>query len=147
MPLQWQGHYAYVGVGPRLVILDVSDPSHPILVGQTAAFPGVVEGVAVVGNTAYVAAGTAGLRVINVANPAAPVEVGVLRHTGGCRGRGRGGKLRLCRRSVAGGLRVVNVVNPAAPAEVGFYDTPREMPRAWPWREATPTSPMAMGCG
>ena len=54
------GHYAYVGVGPRLVILDVADPSHPILVGQTAPLPGVVEGVAVVGNIAYIAAGTAG---------------------------------------------------------------------------------------
>ena len=24
-----QGNYAYVGVGPRLVILDISDPTHP----------------------------------------------------------------------------------------------------------------------
>ena len=44
--------------------------------------PDWASGVAVAGNYAYVAARTAGLRVINVANPAAPVEVRVLRHAG-----------------------------------------------------------------
>ena len=31
-----EGSYAYVGVGLRLVILDVSDPAQPAVVGQTA---------------------------------------------------------------------------------------------------------------
>ncbi len=30
-----QGIYAYLGIGPRLVILNVSDPAHPSVVGQT----------------------------------------------------------------------------------------------------------------
>ena len=33
------GDYAYAGIGPRLAILDVADPSHPVLVGQTAPLP------------------------------------------------------------------------------------------------------------
>ena len=39
-----------------------------------------------------------GLRVINVANPAAPTRGRVLRHAGVCLGCGRGGQLRLRRR-------------------------------------------------
>ena len=34
-----QGGYAYVGVGPRLVILDIRNPARPTLVGQTAVLP------------------------------------------------------------------------------------------------------------
>ncbi|MCR4407133.1 MAG: hypothetical protein NUW24_09465 [Anaerolineae bacterium] len=71
-----QGNYAYVGVGPRLVILNVSDAAHPAVVGQTGVLPGVMEGVVVSGNYAYVAAGDGGLCVINVADPAHPAEAG-----------------------------------------------------------------------
>ena len=76
------------------------------------------------GSYAYVADGGSGLRVINVANPAAPTEVGFY-DTPGLRlqRRGSGGQLRL-RRRWGSGLRVINVANPAAPTEVGAYDTP-----------------------
>jgi len=50
-----EGRYAYVGVGPRLVVLDVADPARPVEVGRTDMLPGVVEGVAVSGSYAYVA--------------------------------------------------------------------------------------------
>src|SRR5512140_595568 len=42
-----QGHLAYVGVGPRLVVVDVTDPSSPREVGGTLTFPYFVEDVAV----------------------------------------------------------------------------------------------------
>ena len=35
-----EGNLAYLGVGPRLVILDISDPQHPSLVGKTAPLEG-----------------------------------------------------------------------------------------------------------
>src|SRR5512139_963956 len=78
-------------------------------------------GVAVQGDYAYVAAGQAGLVVLNVVNPAAPVVVG------GC-------LLSQIARAVTvvgnwayvadgmGGLRIVNIGDPAAPFEVGSLD-------------------------
>ena len=51
------GTLAYIGVGPRLVILNVADPAHPAVVGQTGVLPGVAYGVAVAGGYAYVADG------------------------------------------------------------------------------------------
>ena len=52
--------YAYIGVGPRLTVLDVSNPALPTVVGKTVPFPSVVRDVFVSGGTAYVAA--SGLR-------------------------------------------------------------------------------------
>jgi len=64
-----KGDYAYVGIGPRLVILNIIDPFLPTLAGQTAVLPGIVEDVVVVGNYAYVADGGAGLRIFDVSLP------------------------------------------------------------------------------
>jgi len=67
-----QGRYAYLGVGPRLVVVDVADPARPVPLGQTDVLPGVVSGVAVAGGYAYVAAGEGGLVVVDVTDPAHP---------------------------------------------------------------------------
>ena len=114
-----QGHHAYVAVGLRLVVLDVSDPSAPQEIGSTTPFPQFAEGVAVSGNTAYVAAGMAGLRIVDVSDPAHPVEVGGYDTPGYAEGV-----------TVAGGyayvadghygLRVVDVSDPAHPVEVAY---------------------------
>ena len=45
-----QGNYAYIGIGPRLIILDVSDPALPAFVGQSAVLPGIVESIALLGD-------------------------------------------------------------------------------------------------
>ncbi|MBK9095446.1 MAG: hypothetical protein IPM84_22360 [Anaerolineae bacterium] len=67
-----QGGYAYVGVGPRLLILNVSNPSHPVLVGQSPVLPTFVKSVSVVGDFAYVTKGYGGLHIIDVSDPANP---------------------------------------------------------------------------
>ena len=71
-----QGNYAYIGVGSRLVILNISITTQPTVVGQTGILPGIVENVFIKGNYAYVADGFSGLRIIDVSNPAQPGEVG-----------------------------------------------------------------------
>jgi hypothetical protein len=71
-----QGNYAYVGVGLRLAVLDVSDPTTLMELGSTAPFPHFVEGIVVSGTLAYIAAGGAGLRVVDVSDPANPTELG-----------------------------------------------------------------------
>ena len=68
--------YAYIGVGPRLVMLDVNTPSSPVVVGQIAVFPGVVNQVVVSGDYAYIAAGEeGGLRIMDISNPTSPMEI------------------------------------------------------------------------
>ncbi|HBY94258.1 MAG TPA: hypothetical protein DEP84_09895, partial [Chloroflexi bacterium] len=95
--------------------------------------PGPTYDVAVAGNYAYVAAQWAGLRVVDVSNPASPREVGASDNPGDAWDVAV---------AVAGnyayvvhyvyetnmirdsGLRVVDVSNPASPREVGIVDTP-----------------------
>ena len=61
--------------------------------------------------------------MINVANPAAPAEVGFYDTPGYAYGVAVAGSYAYVADGDAG-LRVINVANPAAPVEVGFYDTP-----------------------
>ena len=71
------GAYAYVGIGPRLVILNLSNPANPTIAGQSAVLPDIVRAVQVVNGLAYVADDyNGGLQIISVSNPTAPVIVG-----------------------------------------------------------------------
>ncbi|MFN2245107.1 MAG: LVIVD repeat-containing protein, partial [Anaerolineae bacterium] len=117
------GTLVYAGVGPRLAILDVSKPSSPRLLGQTAPMPRVLEAVTVDGGLAYVAAGDAGLRVVDVSDPAAPVEIGFLDTAGYAWDVAVAGSHAYIADG-AGGLRVVNMLDPAHPAEQGAYEDP-----------------------
>jgi hypothetical protein len=71
-----QGNYAYIGEGPRLTILDITNPASPTVMGNTAPMPGLVQDIYVSGNYAYLAGYSGGLRVINISNPGCPTEVG-----------------------------------------------------------------------
>ncbi len=157
------GGLAYVADGSSgLRVIDVSNPEAPIELGALDT-PDHAFDVAVVGGLAYVVDGSsrvsgecglpsepnpnrASLRVIDVSNPGAPVELGALEAAdegvarawrgvevvdglayvadvvrefvlGGC---GPGGRGRLV--VLQAGLRVINVSNAAAPVEIGSFD-------------------------
>ncbi len=116
-----QDNYAYIGVGSRLVILNISVPSQLVVVGQTANTLSGVEYVTLVGNYAYVS-GWDGLHIVDVSNPAAPTEVGFYDTSGIAYGVAVTGIYAYL--GDGDGLRVVNVSNPTLPIEVGFYDAP-----------------------
>ena len=71
-----QGRYAYIGLGPRLAVVDISNPARPTLVGQSTILPDGVSDVVVSGRRAYAAAVDAGLRVLDISDPAHPRELG-----------------------------------------------------------------------
>jgi hypothetical protein len=76
--LALDGSTAFLGVGPRLVAVDVSNPSAPKMVGQSPALPGVVRGVALRPPYAYVAAGKGHLRVLDISDLQNIHEAGAL---------------------------------------------------------------------
>ncbi len=118
-----QGNYAYIGVGPRLVILNIADPVRPMAVAQTRVLPDLVMGIVVVGDYAYVADASAGLRIINISNPAVPAEVGFHDTPDIAEGIVVAGRYAYIADN-SSGLRIIDIVNPFAPTEVGSYDTP-----------------------
>jgi len=64
-----EGNFAYMGVGMRLIILDVTNPAHIRQVGSTLLMNGFVICIAISKKIAYVTSGGAGLYVVNISNP------------------------------------------------------------------------------
>lgn len=79
--------------------------------------------VAVAGNYAYIAVGSAGLRVIDVTDPANPTVVGSVDTPGSARGVTISGTYAYVADGNSG-LQVVNVAAPTSPTIVGSLDTP-----------------------
>jgi len=75
-----QGNHAYIGNGPSFTVLDISNPTSPIVLGRTDPLPSIIRGVAISGSFAYVAAGS-DFVIIDVTDPTSPTEVGSY-HTG-----------------------------------------------------------------
>lgn len=126
-----QGELAYIGVGPRLVVLDVANPLSPSVVGESALLRGEPYRIVVQGRYAYLAAGAGGLLVVDVVDPGNPREVGVYQTQFPAWG------LVLEGRHVylaAGDLHIVDVADPARPVPVGFFE-------GKPPPEADPASP------
>ena len=115
--------YAYVGVGPRVLVFDVGDPFTPRCVAQTGMLPGVVQDIVLAGDYAYVAAGSAGLYILNVATPAAPTLVSFYETPGYAGGVSVAGEYAFIADGQAG-LQIVRVSDPTAPVPLGAVDTP-----------------------
>ncbi|MFN8454156.1 MAG: hypothetical protein U0401_05690 [Anaerolineae bacterium] len=107
--------YAYLGIGPDLVILDVTNPAQPIRVGASL-LPQEIYDIKVAGHLAYVLAD--GLRIVDVSEPTAPKEIGFYQTPQYTHG------LTVANNKVylAGqdGLRILDVSDPTAPVELGF---------------------------
>lgn len=69
------GGVAYVGMGPRLMTLDVSDPDNPVILGESELLADSIDDIAVVNGIAYLAAGRAGLAVVDATEAANPLIV------------------------------------------------------------------------
>jgi hypothetical protein len=121
-----QGNYAYVGMGQRLAVLDISSPTTPWMVGQTGDV-GQVTAVAVAGNYAYAVRGDDLLWVIDVSDPSAPAAVGSydFPSTPKLHDVATDGSFVYLAAGIAG-LRVMDVSDPTAPAEIGAWDTASE---------------------
>ena len=110
------GNYAYVATGLELLILDITNPAAPNVVGRYDT-PGSACGVTVVGHLAYVAGGAAGLEIFDIANPAAPTLVGSYGHIGYIDGVSVVGNMAYLA-NISFGLQILDVANPAAPSLV-----------------------------
>ncbi len=67
-----RGEQAFVGVGPRLFVLDVTDRAKPFALGRGPVLGGVVQDIALEGDVAWVATGDAGLYALDVSEPTGP---------------------------------------------------------------------------
>ena len=64
------GGIAYIGQGPRVVVVDISAADVPRVLGETKVLPGLVEGISLVEKTIFVVTKYGGLYSFDVRNPA-----------------------------------------------------------------------------
>jgi len=114
------GPYLYRGVGPTLVIVDVSSPNHPLVAGESTSFPDAVADLAYAGGYLYVAAGSAGVRVVDVTRPLSPREVGQYTGVSAAAQIALTGRYAFVLDEQAG-LVILDVANPAQPRLVGTF--------------------------
>jgi hypothetical protein len=97
-------------------------PFQPSLVGSYDT-AGDAFGVAVLGRTAYVADGAAGLRIVDITDPANPTLLGTYNTPGTALGVALSGTTAYVADDGAG-LQIIDVANAAAPVLRGTYNTP-----------------------
>jgi hypothetical protein len=63
------GQFAYLGQGPRMIVLDISNPAKPNLIGESEVLPGLVQGIQINGKYAYTAVRYGGLYIFDIRDP------------------------------------------------------------------------------
>ena len=122
-----EGNIVYMGQGPRLITLDVAQPSAPRLLGISQVLPGVVLGVQVAGGYAYVTTQYSGLHILDVRDPTRPTVVNSIPSKGvSCNDVALRNNLAYLACNT-GGLYIVDVGNPQQPREVSRGKVPGNM--------------------
>ncbi len=118
--------FVYLGVGPRVLVIDVSEPHDPRVIGRTPPFDDLVSQVACRGAHLVVANGRAGLRIIDVSNPATPHEVAQAILTAPARRVTIAGERAfvIVAGSANSGLQVLDVAAPTNPRKLGYLPIP-----------------------
>ena len=128
-----QGSFAYLGLGLRLVILNIEKPALPLVVGKSGFLPGVVKHIRLAGMYAYAALESGGISIIDIHNPLNPIEIGWFASSGIIQDIVfRDNFLFLAESdvivggaTVGGGLHILDIRMPTHLKEVWTYDAPK----------------------
>jgi hypothetical protein len=118
-----RGSFGYVAVGSRMNVYDVTDPAFPVEVGATSFFADDITDIVVDDSRAFVAAGTDGVSIIDISDPAALRVIGHWDTPGTAEGLAIDGEWIYVADGPFG-LQVIDTTDPAAPRPVGSaFDT------------------------
>lgn len=124
-----QGEFAYLTVGNSVLVLNISDPSMPTLVGESGNLGDApwIENIVVDGDYAY-AVNIDELSVIDISNPTDPIVVGTIRPGRGLTDLAVQGSYVYVGTSFPrdSGFYVIDVSDPSQPQLAGSADVPTQ---------------------
>jgi PKD repeat protein len=120
-------HYAYIGQGKDLVILDISNVSNPSEIGRLMT-TSAVNTVIVAGNYTYITNAEGDLLIADISNPAAPTVSGSYDIAGYAQDAAVSGNYAYVTNNLYddeyhGRLEIINISNASAPTLIQSYDT------------------------
>ncbi len=113
------GGIAYIGQGPRVVVVDISAADAPRVIGETKVLPGLVEGINLVDKTIFVVTKYGGLYSFDIKDPTNPMLLGeFIPERPGCDAIEivAGKAFIACN---AGGFLIADISDPAEMKEIG----------------------------
>lgn len=118
--VETQGNHAYIGIGTKLVVWDITNPAQPTPIGASPILADVVRDIELSGTQAFVAVGEGGVHILDINNPASITELGNFTTYGEVMG------VRVVDNyayvaSVFDDFRIFDISNPASPTQVGHY--------------------------
>jgi hypothetical protein len=116
------GHQLWYGTGATVTVADLSVPTQPRVIGRSPQLGDMVSALVVSGNRAYVAAGAAGLVVLDISAPERPRITAVLATAGPALDVALAGGRALVAAEGAG-LLAVDVSAPDRPRLLGAFPT------------------------
>lgn len=112
----------YMGAGPRLLTVDVSEPSHPVVLDESEMLPSITRDVAVSEHYAYVCMWFGGVYVFNVSDPNHISQVGIYDEVVEPYDIEIAGNLALIS-DRNNGVHVVDISSPATPTQLAHLGT------------------------
>ncbi|MCB8945874.1 MAG: hypothetical protein H6658_19165 [Ardenticatenaceae bacterium] len=124
-----QNNLAYLGIGSRLAVVDVSDPTKPHVISWSGILPRIVQQITLSDELAYVALGEAGLWVFDISDPTTLTLLGQVQTTTPARQFLLHDDLAYVidsssPREPGQILSVVDVVDPMKPLEISTFSLP-----------------------
>jgi len=118
-----KGNICYFGFNQDFEVVDFSVPSNPVELGKLSfnKFSSITD-ITLEGNYAYVTNGLDGLRVIDITNPANPIEVDSFAVVDPALRIFISGNYAYLTEDTDG-LHILDISNPANPFEIGYYNT------------------------
>ena len=110
------GTYAYIGEGPRITSINVSNPENPLHIASSTILSDTVQGITLSGTYAYIAANTGGLFIADISNPASLSILGHYDSPGTATDvKVRGNYAYLADQS---SLKIIRISDPTNPVEI-----------------------------